>query len=126
MALAYHKQVFRELLNKDALVVMGPGMGMRSVLVKLVRLYASQERLVLVLNATSEAGALNRALRDDGVPQQYLPRSVTSSLPVAEREKVYAARGCVLVTSRIIVVDFLGGRLAPASVAGVIVHHADK
>lgn len=52
------------------------------------------------------------------------PRHVTADLPSAERLRLYDSSSCLCVTTRILVVDLLSGRLDPGRVSGIIVLNA--
>lgn len=56
--------------------------------------------------------------------QRTNPRHVTADLPSAERLRLYESSTCLCVTTRILVVDLLSGRLDPSRVAGIIVVNA--
>ena len=52
------------------------------------------------------------------------PRQVTADLPSAERLRLYDSSSCLCVTTRILVVDLLSGRLDPGHVSGIVVLNA--
>ncbi len=52
------------------------------------------------------------------------PRHVTADLPSAERLRLYDSSSYLCVTTRILVVDLLSGRLDPGRVSGIIVLNA--
>ena len=52
------------------------------------------------------------------------PRHVTADLPSAERLRLYESSSCLCVTTRILVVDLLSGRLDPGRVSGIVVLNA--
>lgn len=59
------------------------------------------------------------------VPSPTVPE-ITAQVPAAERGVLYAAAPCLFVTTRILVVDFLGGRLAGRDLAGLLILNAHR
>ena len=55
-----------------------------------------------------------------------LPMDITNETPSAARTALYQTRGCLFVTTRILVVDFLNSRLRSSQVAGIIVMNAHR
>ena len=55
-----------------------------------------------------------------------LPMEITNETPAAARTELYQMRGCLFVTTRILVVDFLNARLRGSQVAGIIVLNAQR
>lgn len=53
-------------------------------------------------------------------------REVTAELPISERQRLYLQGGALHVTARILTVDLLARRLAPAAVAGVVFLNAHR
>ena len=53
-------------------------------------------------------------------------REVTADLPIGERQTLYLRGGALHVTARILTVDLLARRLAPAAVAGVVFMNAHR
>lgn len=51
---------------------------------------------------------------------------MTADVPAAERQALYASRSCLFVTTRILVVDQLSGRVSGDQVAGIIVLNAHR
>ncbi len=51
---------------------------------------------------------------------------MTADVAAAERAALYASRPCLFVTTRILVVDQLSGRIAAERIAGIIVLNAHR
>jgi DNA excision repair protein ERCC-4 len=122
----FYLQIFSELFDHDGLLVLGKGLGMRKVLVKFTKLYCSPRNLVFILNANDIAPALLEALRAEGVLPQHLPKIIDNHVLSSEREHLYKKGGCFLVTSRILILDFLNKRVPSELVSGFLVHNAHK
>ena len=54
MSLSFHKEIFRQLLEEDALVIMGQGLGMSEILFKMILLHCHDKSLVFILNLKDE------------------------------------------------------------------------
>lgn len=61
-----------------------------------------------------------------GLKASELPVEITNETPAAGRTELYQTRGCLFVTTRILVVDFLNSRLRSSQVAGIIVMNAHR
>jgi DNA excision repair protein ERCC-4 len=55
-----------------------------------------------------------------------VPAEVTAEVSAAERQALYASASCLFVTTRILVVDQLSGRIAAGQVVGMLVLNAHK
>lgn len=55
-----------------------------------------------------------------------MPAEVTNEVPAAERQAIYSTASCLFVTTRILVVDQLSGRITADQVAGMIVLNAHR
>ena len=76
--------------------------------------------------ATGATGATGATTTDGATTASAVenPRHITADLPSAERLRLYETSSCLCVTTRILVVDLLSGRLDPANVSGIIVLNA--
>lgn len=55
-----------------------------------------------------------------------MPAEVTADVPAAERQALYAGHSCLFVTTRILVVDLLSGRVAAGQIAAMVVLNAHR
>jgi ERCC4-related helicase len=55
-----------------------------------------------------------------------VPGEVTAEVAAAERAALYATRPCLFVTTRILVVDQLSGRISGDQIAGMLVLNAHR
>eukprot|EP01138_Halocafeteria_seosinensis_P013563 gb/GECG01013852.1/.p1 GENE.gb/GECG01013852.1/~~gb/GECG01013852.1/.p1 ORF type:complete len:907 (+),score=108.72 gb/GECG01013852.1/:1-2721(+) len=86
---------------------------------------SSKQGTILVLNATHLAEAWKEALLAEGLLPSMLPSVITSDVSsVSERKTMYETARCILITSRICIVDFLTERLDPTQVSGILVYNA--
>jgi hypothetical protein len=83
--LGFYRRIFSDLLQSgDALLVLARGLGARTLLVRLIRLYSTMGDLEFVLNASrGEYGVLLQLLEADGVPRGALPRLLDAGTPAA-------------------------------------------
>jgi DNA excision repair protein ERCC-4 len=107
VSLPFHVQVFSQLFDEDGLLVLAKGLGLRGILLKFIKLHCTPRNLVFVLNTSGEESAILEGLVADGVSRERLPRVIRNETTSAEREQLYVNGGCFLVTSRILILDFL-------------------
>ena len=65
-------------------------------------------------------------LLEAGLDHASLPTLVNNEMAATDRKRVYKRGGCVLATSRILIVDLLTGRLAGGSIGGFLVGRAHR
>ena len=87
--------------------------------------------LALFLGATDAQrrameAELSRTAASGGGGGLPIVREVTAELPSAERQALYLRGGALHVTARILTVDLLARRLAPAAVTGVVFLNAHR
>ena len=119
--LPFYGAMVEQLLEHDGLCVLGEGLGLHKLLAACVRLHAAQGGgLVLLLSCLDwQKRALLQALAADGGEEAPAPPAdVTADMSIAERLALYAAGGCLFVTTRILVVDLLTERLPPGAITG--------
>ncbi len=51
---------------------------------------------------------------------------MTADVPAGERQALYSTRSCLFVTTRILVVDQLSGRISGSQIAGIVVLNAHR
>ncbi|KAI5476750.1 DNA repair protein rad16 [Pseudohyphozyma bogoriensis] len=103
----------------NALLILARGLGLRSIVATLLKIYQSPEHLVVVVNATPEE---ERCLGEEvGMKMQV----IGYEKPAADRQSLYKSGGLISVTSRILVVDMLNGAIPVALIAGLVVLHAE-
>ena len=51
---------------------------------------------------------------------------MTADVPAGERQALYSSRSCLFVTTRILVVDQLSGRISGSQIAGMVVLNAHR
>lgn len=109
--LAYEKEIFHELYDQDALLVMAKGLGVQRALACFVRIHCSPKSLVLCLNANEQIATLQHLLLTLGLDRKHLPKAIDAKSNANERMQLYKRGGCFLITSRILVVDLLNNHL---------------
>ena len=82
--------------------------------------------LVLCINTAGTEDYILKALLADGLLPDQLPKVITNDQHTQERPDLYAMGGCFLVTSRILIVDLLDGKLDPRTVTGLLIPAAHK
>jgi DNA excision repair protein ERCC-4 len=125
--LDYESQMFAELVAEDGLLIAAKGLGLDSIMIKLLEIYSDPGSLVLVLNTTSsEESYFTEELEMTDAAKQRLPLVVTNEFSSKEREELYLSGGVLFITSRILVVDILRNQIPTHIITGIIVNHAHK
>lgn len=133
--LAYERNLLDELIGQDALVILATGLGWQKLVAVFIRLHQHQQPgAVLILGCQPwQRTLINKELtrhHNAGPGLQrgdlVLPIEVNSEVPAAERVGHYRSNACCYVTTRILVVDMLSGRVAPGQIAGMLVVNAHK
>lgn len=109
--LPFEKEIFQELYDQDALLVMAKGLGVQRALACFVRIHCSPKSLVLCLNANEQIATLQHLLLTLGLDRKHLPKVIDAKSNSNERMQLYKRGGCFLITSRILVVDLLNNHL---------------
>lgn len=145
--LPFQRTIVEQTLQDDCVCVMAPGLGMYQIIAVLLQLHdvrstsnPEQMKPVLIIGASprqrsvlsKELDRIHPMRSRDGeagsgnVGRLTLPVEVTAEIAASERLRLYASCSSVAITTRILVVDFLTGRLDPSSVAGIIILNAHK
>ncbi|KAF9398341.1 hypothetical protein BGX21_007907 [Mortierella sp. AD011] len=129
LPLAFQKEIVAELATEDALLIMARGLGLRSIIGAFLQIYSQPQNLVLLINTNAEEEV---ALRDDllrstnvGQGGAYF-RSITSEQSLSERSDLYRYGGVMAITSRILVMDLLTGRIPVHLITGILVANAHR
>uniref|UniRef100_A0A3P8TTI5 Excision repair cross-complementation group 4 n=1 Tax=Amphiprion percula TaxID=161767 RepID=A0A3P8TTI5_AMPPE len=108
--LEFETEMFLGLFGCDGLLVVAEGMGVDRILLQFMRVYSEQGSLVLLLNTTTpEQEYFTEQLRVEGVT--HLPRDGPPAMSRALSVITFTLRRGAVVTSRILVVDFLTDRI---------------
>eukprot|EP00741_Cyanophora_paradoxa_P004567 tig00000808_g4435.t1 len=125
--LPYFDIAYRELDAEDGLLVMGKGLGIERILLAFVRTHCSPTSLAFLVHVPPRLEAwMRNELQADGVPAHLLPRVVNNDFDANERLELYRAGGCLLVTSRIFIVDLLSKRIPAERITGMLVNDAHR
>ncbi|KAG0366786.1 hypothetical protein BC939DRAFT_406825 [Gamsiella multidivaricata] len=129
LPLAFQKEIVAELVAEDALLIMAKGLGLKSILGAFLQIYSQPQNLVLLINTNTEEQA---TLRDDLLRSTSLGqggvyfRSINSEQSLADRSELYRYGGVMAITSRILVMDLLTGRIPVHLVTGILVANAHR
>ncbi|KAI5961113.1 rad16 [Candida margitis] len=140
LPLKYQQEVLEEMLVKDALLVLGRGLGWESITGNLlyslsspfVQLSKTQKKksLVFLLNAKdSEIIRLSEELDDlswinDDNGNRFV--TVSGESQSSKRKLIYSEGGIISITPRVLVVDILSGILDVNDITGLFVLHAER
>lgn len=130
LPLAFQKEIVAELVAEDALLILAKGLGLRNILGAFLQIYSQPQNLVLLINTNTEE---ETALRDDLLRSSGIDKggvshfkSITSELSLAERSDLYRYGGVMAITSRILVMDLLTGRVPVQLITGILVANAHR
>ncbi|WFD32413.1 DNA repair protein RAD16 [Malassezia sp. CBS 17886] len=129
--LPYHRRIVHTLVTeddeeRDRLVVMAPGLGLRRVIATLLRVYAQPRQLVVLVNASvREVVQMNHDLGTLGLAHGAV-RNVHYDMDARQRRVLYLGGGVVSVTTRILIVDMLTHNIPTEMVSGIVVLHAER
>lgn len=132
--LPFQRSLIEGILEDDTLCVLAPGLGLQQAVAALLRLQearttadCSTAGVAIILGcAPWQRDMLRRELQRVAGNTCNLPLEVTNEVASSERERLYRSRASVFVTTRILVVDLLSGRISPKEVAGVFVLNAHR
>ncbi|KAJ1972664.1 DNA repair protein RAD16 [Dimargaris verticillata] len=124
--LPFQKQILAEVNEQDGLLVLARGLGLRTIVLHLLRAYADPRNLVLLLNTPADEEAYYRkALACTGATKGQF-KAVKTDTYTQDRSDLYRQGGVLSITSRMLVMDLLTDRLSASLVTGVIVNHAHQ
>ncbi|ETV81611.1 hypothetical protein, variant 1 [Aphanomyces astaci] len=125
--LDYEKEIMEAMLmERDVMVILAKGIGLQSIVGKCMELYSQPTNLTLCLNASHDAERYVEALRAQGLSNERLPQVITNKCTVHERKLMYKSGGCIIITSRILVVDMLNHSIDISMISGLLMCHAHK
>ncbi|XP_059046563.1 DNA repair endonuclease XPF isoform X2 [Achroia grisella] len=112
--LPFEKEIFIDVFEKDALLILAKGISYNNILANLLWVYKDPGNLVLVVNSSEHE------------EKHFMEKFGLTPLPNLgpEREKSYLEGGVHFVSTRILVVDLLKNRVPVSHVSGIIVLRA--
>ncbi|TPX41493.1 hypothetical protein SeMB42_g05553 [Synchytrium endobioticum] len=156
--LSFHEDIIYEFLQPaspsatssnvaahgDGLLILARGLGLRHVILTLLRIHAKKNALVLLLNTPSreveflkediaaaacargDLGGEDEIIAEEDRKASKLIRVIDNETPATEREALYLSGGILSVTSRILVVDMLNKVVPVHLVCGIFLNHAHR
>ncbi|KAK6458566.1 uncharacterized protein RJT20DRAFT_6963 [Scheffersomyces xylosifermentans] len=143
LPLKYQQEIVEEMLTKDALLILGRGLGWDLISANLLHALSSpsvtlqhgnnhsveKRSLVFVLNAREdEIVRLQEELSDlqwvDD--EEESPFVVITGESVSSRKNTYMNGGIISITPRVLVVDLLSGVISPNDITGLYILHAER
>ncbi len=146
---SYLSKIFSDLYQDDGMVVIGKGLGLEQLFAKFMILYSSSsssspsssafptstsansssfepKKLVFVLNAGKNAHNLRQSLLYHGFKPEDLPVMINNETPAATRSLLYAAGGCFIITSRVLIIDMLRENIHPMKICGFLIYDSHR
>ncbi|GMR37278.1 hypothetical protein PMAYCL1PPCAC_07473, partial [Pristionchus mayeri] len=125
--LEYETNLMVDTMDDDVLFVTARGLGLERLFINHLVMYSDQKLLVFVVNTSAhdESFLIPRlkALTGNG---HAAPKIINSGVSTTDREAIYLEGGVQFITSRILLVDFLCGRVPVENVAGIVVYRAHQ
>lgn len=127
--LEYEEELYNEIFQNDALLIMAEGLGIERIFLNFLKLYSDSSNLVIILNTheseeeyfiqklkentslsiygkeISNNSSADKEQENDKITVQLPTKITTETHTVNERVETYLKGGCFFVTSRILVVD---------------------
>uniref|UniRef100_A0A1I8BV14 ERCC4 domain-containing protein n=1 Tax=Meloidogyne hapla TaxID=6305 RepID=A0A1I8BV14_MELHA len=123
--LQFEQNLMVENFISDVLYIMASGLALERLFFAHLHLYSDQRYTYLVINTTSEDEHFYleklKALNPDSPP-----KLITADVLAKDRVIIYKSGGVQFVTSRILMVDLLAGRVPFDKVAGILVYRAHE
>nr|XP_037870438.1 DNA repair endonuclease XPF-like isoform X2 [Bombyx mori] len=112
--LSFEKQIFIDVFEKDALVIMAKGHNYNNIVANLLWVHKDPGNLVLVINS------------NDNEEKYFTEKNQLTPVPTLgnERERSYLEGGIHFVSTRILVVDLLKNRVPISHITGIVVLRA--
>lgn len=112
--LSFEKQIFIDVFEKDALVIMAKGHNYNNIVANLLWVHKDPGNLVLVINS------------NDNEEKYFTEKLQLTPVPTLgnERERSYLEGGIHFVSTRILVVDLLKNRVPISHITGIVVLRA--
>lgn len=143
LPLRFQQTIVQELIQEDALLVLGKGLGLEPIVANLLHVLSApsvvdqavkKRSLVILLNALEDENEKiseelmelswidSMAGEGSGIPFHV----VSGETLVDKRKTLYQTGGIISVSSRVFVVDLLSGIVLPELVTGLVVLHAER
>ncbi len=108
----------------SALLVAAKGLAAHQIIASVVAAHSEPDKLLLILNANQgDEELLAASLKARGLAP---PAPINNECDAPHRMELYLRGGAMLVTSRILAVDLLCGRVPSAHVSGILVANAHR
>jgi DNA excision repair protein ERCC-4 len=125
--LGFERQLLTELLEEDALCIVGSGLGWHKYVAVLLRMHhVAADKVLVIIGANSAQRKLLSAELKRHEPAAQPILEITNEVPAVERIDHYNSNRCCFVTTRILVVDLLSSRAQASQIAGFIVLNAHR
>lgn len=130
LQLDFHRHIFLEFVEKSGLLILARGLGLQELVLRgFIELYADPKILVLALNLgesfeESLMKQYGRKEDDDTLRKDIHFKVINASTAITAREKLYHSGGVLSITSRILLMDLLKGRVPTERVSGILIGDA--
>jgi len=129
----YFDEVLQDVGRDNSLVILGRGLGMTEALSSFVSASVEPGKLLIGINITRICAleliwpAITSSL-DHSLPSRaslLLPRFINTDYSIKDRKQVYELGGFLIITSNVLVHDFLHSNIPVEQIAGLVIFSAD-
>jgi DNA excision repair protein ERCC-4 len=102
--LDYENQLFQDIFQNDALLIMAKGLGIERIFTNFIKLYSDPSHLVIILNTheAEETYFINKLKSAKELDMIIPARITTETFSLNDRTEAYMKGGCFFITSRIL------------------------
>lgn len=114
-------------------MILASGLGILEILYKFVEKHSNNNSLVFILNLSKNDIEFikmrlmtNNNKNVEDIKDCIEFHNITHSLSASERQNIYLSGGCISITSRILVTDFLNNIIPFKSITGILINNAHQ
>ncbi|TID29397.1 hypothetical protein CANINC_001971 [Pichia inconspicua] len=143
LPLKFQESIVVDLIQDDALLVLGKGLGCKIIIANLLKVLmqssSDKRSLIMLINATpDESATIEESMMElwwnstetNGIFWNENTPKFSSILgdagTVDRRRKLYAGGGIVSISNRVLVTDILSHVINPSAITGLVILHAEK
>ncbi|KAL6008507.1 DNA repair endonuclease uvh1 [Asimina triloba] len=124
--LRFQENIISELLEDSSggLVILSSGLALHRIISSLLHLHSPSQGSLLLLSASpSQRSAISSSFLSQN-PNPAPPVDISFGLPAHHRTALYDSGAILFITTRILAVDLLTGKLPPSRLAGLLIFNA--
>ncbi len=131
--LGFFDEIQQDVERDNSLIVFGRGLGMATTLANFVSRTVQPTKLIIGLNISRVCAieliwpAIRQSLLETqpANPALLIPRFINADYSIKDRKQVYELGGFLVITSNVLVHDFLHSTIPAERIAGIVIFSAD-